>query len=122
MAKTYNSKYSANHPLVVTTYEMRAGGSTMTEIAKAVGLNTGQVWRFLNTPAYDPANRGKQAASPVSTASPVNVAAKTRPVRVQGLSVRADDGRHVELEGVVCEKRDGGDRFTITVFVPHPLA
>lgn len=113
MARKYTSKYSANHPLVVTTHEMRASGATMPEIARAIGLNAGQVWRFLNNPAYDPANRSKAAP-------PTSVAPRPRYVRVQSLSVRADDGRHVEFEGVVCEKRSEGERFTITVFVPHP--
>jgi len=33
---------------------------------------------------------------------------------------KTDDHRPIELQGMVCEKCDGGDRFVVTVFVPHP--
>lgn len=112
MANQRNNRYSADHPLVVATYKLRAKGMSVNQIGDEIGLNKGQVWRFLNTPAYDPANRAKPSAVRMST--------KPRPVSVQGLTIKADDHRSIELQGVVCEKCDGGDRFVVTVFVPHP--
>ena len=107
------NSYSADHPLVVKTYEMHASGASLSQIADAIGLHRAQVWRFLRTPAYDPANK-------VSPPSP-QIAAKAPPVRIQGLSIKADDGRPVDLQSVTCEKRDGGTVLVITVFVPEPV-
>jgi hypothetical protein len=114
MANQHNNRYSADHPLVVATYKLRAKGMSVNQIGDEIGLNKGQVWRFLNTPAYDPANK-------VSPPSP-QIAAKAPPVRIQGLSIKADDGRPVDLQSVTCEKRDGGTVLVITVFAPEPVS
>jgi hypothetical protein len=115
MVKKYSSKYSANHPLVIATYEMRAKGMSMSQIASEVGLNSGQVWRFLRTPDYDPANKDKLPPPLISKVI------KAPPVHIQGLSIKADDGRPVDLQSVTCEKRDGGTVLVISVFVPEPV-
>lgn len=112
MANQRNNRYSANHPFVIATYEMRAKGMSVNQISDAIGLNKGQVWRFLQTPAYDPANKDK--ASP----SQMVMASKAAAVRVQGLTIKADDGRPVELRCMSCTKDQGGATFVITVFLP----
>jgi hypothetical protein len=115
MSKQRNNRYSADHPFVVATYEMRARGMSVNEIADAIGLNKGQVWRFLQTPAYDPANKDK----PLPSSAVMNSKAAT--VRVQGLSIKADDGRPLDMHSVTAKKRDGGTLFVITVFAPAPI-
>ena len=114
MTKKIN-RYSADHPFVVASYEMRARGMSVNQIADAIGIHKVQVWRFLRTPAYDPENRAPPPSSPAARAT-----TKPRPVSVQGLIVKTDDNRPIDLQSVVCEKCDGGDRFVVTVFVPHP--
>lgn len=115
MANQRNNRYSADHPFVVATYEMRSRGMSVNQISDAIGLNKGQVWRFLQTPAYDPANKGMPLPSPAVMST------KAATVRVQGLSIKADDGRPLDMHSVTAKKRDGGTLFVITVFAPASI-
>lgn len=115
-AKT-NKKYSHDHPAVIASRRMRAEGLSYEKIGKAVGLNEGQIWRFVNHSSFD-----EPAEKPPVAARRVRIAPKAPPVRVQGLIIKMDDGRPVVMHSVTREPAPGGGLYVITVFAPEPVS
>lgn len=109
-----NKKYDHDHPSVVTSRKLRAEGLSYEKIGRIVGLNEGQIWRFVNNASFD-----TPVEKPPAPARHARVTPKVPPVRVQGMVIKMDDGRPVVLHSVTREPTAGGGLYVVTVFVPE---